>query len=617
MFPSDLETNGLLFDIEGVCFDIAMAIARGESFAEYSARVLVDTDTMLPPPADGNLRDDPALRRSLVLAFVRAVWRQFPDPKNRFAPYVLPSPERNAPCHCGSGRKYKKCCEPIERDVPSPQLNLLPNLLDALPKKRWDELVGSRISLDMVGATASDWGEEGRDKDVLTLLEPWFVGDKYFDTRHEILFDLLLNTYTNLGKPRKKSSLLERAMALGDRAMRSAAMQRRVSILADEGDYPAAWKEFRNAQREDPDAPALSHLEVIVLLNEGREAEARERARFWVTRLLKRRDPDLDDLIEMLNGIAEHGGEGMLHIAEEMKPGVAEFISALRNAPPVSSAYLLQPEEDSAGPLIPLPALEKAHFEWEEAFPGFALMDEEGEALIWISAPAWQAALDAQPILWQSFNVISALIGAVIAIAVPGTDGLIKELNQRAENLLREVIRSNTAEGLKLEWGWMENRVALSLLGDLIVEDLQHPPTEESLARLEWLVLTLNPNDNQGFRDDLLRSYLERGRYGDALALSDSYPDDLAPMRYNRALTLFALGETDKASTALGDAVKEFPKPLAWLLKANPKAPKQDKYGIAIGGDEEAWIYRTEHLHLWEQFGALEWARKASKSMRK
>ena len=39
-----------------------------------------------------------------------------------------------------------------------------------------------------------------------TTLEPWFSGDTHFDARHELLFDLLLDAYTNLGKPRKKSA---------------------------------------------------------------------------------------------------------------------------------------------------------------------------------------------------------------------------------------------------------------------------------------------------------------------------------------------------------------------------------------------------------------------------
>ena len=114
------------FNMEGAIAFIAMAVARGESFAEYSARALGDTDYLMPPPAHGNLRNDPGLRRSVALALIRALWRQMPDPQNRFAPAALPHPERNALCHCGSGKKYKKCCEPIERSVPIQHMNLLP-----------------------------------------------------------------------------------------------------------------------------------------------------------------------------------------------------------------------------------------------------------------------------------------------------------------------------------------------------------------------------------------------------------------------------------------------------------------------------------------------------------
>ncbi len=97
-----------------------------------------------------------------------------------------------------------------------------------------------------------------------------------------MLFDLLLDAYTNLGKPRKKSALLDRALAHGDRSLRSASMQRRVTMLADSGDYPRAWALFAQAQRSEPDSPSLSHLEVTLLLSQGRETEARERARFWL-----------------------------------------------------------------------------------------------------------------------------------------------------------------------------------------------------------------------------------------------------------------------------------------------------------------------------------------------
>jgi len=59
------------------------------------------------------------------------------------------------------------------------------------------------------------------------------------------------------------------------------------------------------------------------------------------------------------------------------------------------------------------------------------------------------------------------------------------------------------------------------------------------LPLLEWLVLTLNPNDNQAFRDELVHVYLDRGRPADALAVCERYPEDaLSGMMFGRVLAL-------------------------------------------------------------------------------
>jgi tetratricopeptide (TPR) repeat protein len=570
----------------------------------------------MPPPAQGNLREDPHLRRCLAVALVRALWRLMPDPTHRYAPAPLPNPERNAPCHCGSGLKYKKCCAPIDANVPIGRMNLLPYLLNALPKKRWSELVGSRIAPDMVGVTAHEWSREGKDKEALTLLEPWFTDDAHLDARHELMFDTLLETYTQLGKPRKKAALLDRGVAHGDRTIRSAAIQRRVCMHADEGDYADAWKLFAEAQRADPESPSLSHVEVTVLISEGREDEARARARFWATRLRRRGDPDLDDLIGFLDNIAHQGSGAMLDFAADREPAVGELRTAVHQAPPVACAYVLEPSGDSAGPLDAHAELEEALAEWEDAFPGPDDLEfpEDAESEIWASAPDWLALLEQRPILWQSFEVLDSLVQAALLIPLTGTESLAIELLDRAEQVLHEVLRANKAEGLKLEWGWLQNRTALSLLGERLSIEREQAPTAETMARLEWLVLTLNPNDNQGFRPRLLRHYLELGRYDDALAFADRYPDDFAPMRYSRALALFALGRTDEASSVLREAVGAYPKILTWLLKSQPKAPPSGRFGIEIGGDEEAWIYRQQHLGLWQHLGALDWAARIKRS---
>lgn len=159
--------------------------------------------------------------------------------------------------------------------------------------------------------------------------------------------------------------------------------------------------------------------------------------------------------------------------------------------------------------------------------------------------------------------------------------------------------------------------MALSLLGERRKIDRNQEPNAETLARLEWLVCTLNPNDNQGFRTRLLRHYLELGRFDDALALSDRYPDDFPAMQYSRILTLFALGRIDEADAALRHTMKRFPKPLEWLLKKNPNATPDGEYGMLIGADEGAWIYREEHFVLWQRLGALDWAAAIERSRKR
>jgi hypothetical protein len=600
------------FDLDAFLAWCTDAIARGADYAAYDAAFVRRVDVLFPPPAEGSLRDDPDLRRRLARCMARAIWRQTPHPAHRYAAAPLPSAERNAPCHCGSGAKYKQCCQLIERDVPLDRMNLLPRLLDALPSKRWGELPGSRIALDMVEHTAQEWSEEGRDQDVLALLEPWFGDDMRFDARHELLFDQLLDAYTNLGKPRKKSTLLDRALAHGDRTLRSAAMQRRVSMLADAGDYSRAWTLFAEAQRSDPESPSLSHLEVTLLLSEGREPEARERARFWLLRLQRRRDPDLAELIGFLRRIADEGARAMLQVAADSDADVATFLELWRAVPPIAVHYALKPQGDSAGPLQSSPVLSKALKNWNAAFPRIAyspLQDDGGDD-IWMVADAWLPVLRQQPILWNAFEVLDALARAAAQIPVPGTEDLTAAILERGERLLREVIRANGVDDLKLEWGWLENRPALSLLGGRIAREQADAPSADNLARLEWLVRTLNPSDNQGFRSDLLRRYLELDRPADALAFTDLYPDDFAAMRCGRALALFALDQVGLATFALRDAVQAYPKLLAWLLKPNPKEPRSDPFGVTVGGDYEAWIYRSECLGQWQRLGALDWARR-------
>ncbi|MCH8477918.1 MAG: SEC-C domain-containing protein, partial [Wenzhouxiangella sp.] len=242
----------------------------------------------------------------------------------------LSLPGRNERCHCGSGRKYKQCCQPLDQDIPFPEVNFLPTLLAQLPRKRWPELAGSRVDLERVEDTVRQWLEAGEDRAVVDLLEPWFARDSAFVGKNEFLFDGLLDAYSELRHPRKKASLIDRAARVGDRSIRSAAMQRQVSILADQGKFEQAWALFDQAQKSEPDSPGLSHLEVTTLIAEGREAEARQRADFWARRLARRHGSEFSPLIEFMKDIAKHGAAALGgRLAEEA--GAGNLAAALSN----------------------------------------------------------------------------------------------------------------------------------------------------------------------------------------------------------------------------------------------------------------------------------------------
>lgn len=598
---------------EGFWRYCVVLIAREASYPSYLDAVKLAHGQL---PAD--LRED-ALCWPVVSCMAREVWRRTPHPAARYALGTLPVPERNAMCPCGSGRKYKQCCLLIEHDMPKLEMNLLPMVLDTLPRRRWVELAGSRVSPDMVFDAAQQLNQEHREKETCALLEPWFVDDADFHAQREGLFDMLLDAYTELHKPRKKAQLLDRALAVGDRRMQSAALQRQSTMLADAGDYVAAWDVFGQAQRADPASTSLAHLEITLLISEGRHPEARDRARFWAHRLAALRDPALDELIAFMHEVAEHGEQALTQLMLDKEPDLHELVALLQAPPPMVAQYTLSPSAEDAGPLKPKPPLEKALRRWDAVVLQVSHSPLFDDAAMGPAAMAdWLPVLRQHPILWNAFEVLDTIVETmrawrvellINAVALPVLD--------RAEQLLREVLRVNHAEGKRLEWGWLENRPALSLLGNRIAIDWVEPPSESGLARLEWLVRTLNPSDNQGFRHSLVRAYLHIGRITDALALCESYPDDFAAMQYNHALALFAAGKSGLALTALRDAVHAYPKPLAWLLRVNPKAPVQGKWGVQVGGDEEAWMYRSDTLALWHQLGAMDWLRDCAKAFKK
>jgi hypothetical protein len=235
---------------------------------------------------------DERAQRALVHGLGTTVWNATPLPANGFRPRILPGPERNAACPCGSGEKYKRCCARVPPFPTIPAEAIWSLAARHLPARQMQDLASRGALPPQALVEAAVWFQEvGRPKQALRLLEPAFESARELDSRYEPALDLLLDLYDETGQSEHKRRTMERLAGELRPPLRAALWMRLASIAAGEHDPPAAWDFFRLAQKDDPENLNLAHLEVMLLLEEGRSAEAAERARYWLA-WMRRRDLD-------------------------------------------------------------------------------------------------------------------------------------------------------------------------------------------------------------------------------------------------------------------------------------------------------------------------------------
>jgi tetratricopeptide (TPR) repeat protein len=578
------------------------------------------------PSLVAQLPPDEEAQRMLAFAMFREIWNRVPRPDHDWRARPEAKPERNGPCPCGSGRKYKQCCGPLAGASPfgGDGLSLLSYVLERVPMSQYKTLPFNKLSPEELGHVASQWLEEDRYEEAVALLEPLLAHPDKLDARHEYAFDMLGDAYLELDEPDKRMRLVESMMQSPDRVLKSAAMHRRCTMLADRGEYAAAWKLFKEAQRTDPDNPSLAHLEVIMLINQGDVGEAQERARFWAKRL-RTLGYGGEQIVELLEEIAQDpsefieklnlGGDWEASDGEGLDDrSLLQLIGMVEALPAPAGHYRLQPQAGEAGPLEADAELASVEAEWREVYK--AGDDPDSDGIYPWTDTAWLDWLAGHPLAWHSFAILDDLLMAIDYALFNDDelesrlDAIVEVLLARALALLQLNLGENGAGDCKLEWGWMENHPALRLLGQAIerVED-----TPEELPLLEWLVLKLNPNDNLGLRERLVHVYAAAGRAADALAVCERYPNDaLGAMMYAHVLALYLLQRQDDAATALAEAQKRSPRIAKMLTARNPSMPELQPGLMTLGGEDEAWYYRQNWLAVWESTGALDWLRQAT-----
>ncbi len=553
------------------------------------------------------------------------IYNAMPLPEAGFQPRRIPEPGRNEPCLCGSGEKYKRCCLPLAGMLDLSGFNMLRYMLDTLPKKHFTELPASRVDPIAVYDTARQWHEEGDSERAIALLDPWFGGDAPLAGKLEPLFDQLMDCYLALGSERKRDRLVAVVLERGDRELRAAALQRRATILADRGDIEGAWETFREAQRADPDNPSHAALEITLLVSRGEIERARERARFWIARLERLRDPDLADLIGFLRAVQADPQAAMAGMDRQRIPALDSLEPLLAAAPAPEAHYEVVDQGEAGRMLKPRKALAGVEARWREVFPQTkpSLAGTQHDFTgMWDEPKQWLDFLKANPLAWHSFDVLDDLAMAVDALQTMGAGATILEpLLIRGTALLTANLDAGAPGDGTLRWSWLENRPALRMLAHLAfraLDAMDRGASVERFIELAERLIAFNPNDNHGMREALSRAYLARGSPEKALALTERYPDDVSGLTLNRILALVRLSRRGDALAALRDAARYHRVAIEMLLAGAPKQPRPDSgFGITVGGKEEAWEYRAAHRALWEQAGALDWLGTAWRDIRK
>lgn len=553
------------------------------------------------------------------------IYNHTPTPEHDFAVHPLPKPERNQPCPCGSGKKYKQCCSQLEmHNSPLADFNMLYYTLECAPKNMLATLPSSKVNSEALADVAEQWREEGKMDRVLALLEPWFKPAVTLNKRHRWLFDILMDVYLEEDKPLKRKRLLQRACEAEDKQLRADAWQRKATIEIDAGDISSAWKSYFVAQKLDPNAPSLALLELTLLVAEGNVDQAKARAVFWLARFKRSGDvgPGFLDLLAQCTQDPRAALSAAASTNENQPPALVELNRLLDSAPAIAAHYQLDIHADEAM-LQPEKALATLERQWaataQSNKPELTTFSND-DIDFWRRAEGWLPLLQTSPLLWNSFDVLDDLaMGADTILNAGGMQehwfDFFSVLLDRAADLLDAQLAAHPST-TKLPWLFMENRPALRLLAHKVsLLGLSEGLTQNFIHHAERLI-QLNPNDNHGFRTQLTTAYIANNQLEQAILLASHYEDDgLCAVPLNHVLALYLNNQHTEALARLKTIASRFDVAIKMLLAKSPKQPPADKYGIKIGGKPEAWFYRDDTLELWQQQGALEWLKTSIKKM--
>ncbi|MBB3332668.1 hypothetical protein BDK63_003568 [Halomonas campaniensis] len=561
----------------------------------------------------------------------RTLWDNAPLPSRGFRPDPLPAPKRNDPCPCGSGKKFKRCCQPRQQehalglDDELPVLQIAASLFTAKQRKEAASKAPPKLRLVLAELELDDSHPGKARTQLLKLLKQGGL-DAELQAR---AVHLLGEAYNALGhQSAGEKALSDLLPSLKPPAAAEALHWLTGQALLD-GHPAEALLHLHQAEALDPDNLSNGLFRVACLRDIGADAEAQRTAQEWlpVAQELGLEDAiaffeeqaSLATLPDAVPDAAPQEGDELETFADDATED--DHLMAIFGAPD----ELLKPiagllKAALRQPLFPV--------SFEPGPPG-----PDGDDTQWVLMPpseveqaqaAFYQAGDSQhpldpdlirqhPALLQSLDFLQQL-DAFAGVAFSNAhEQFNKALQRQQERLIAHVLDALPEDG-QLPWAWLEHRPLLRLMMQHALEQEDPDAAIRSLSKL----LALCPNDNLGVRAPLVNALLRDGQDEGALAICERFPDDaLAETHYGRVLALVRLNRLHDAEKALSEAYRALPKVLNYLIASKRKPPKLNPQGMTIGGPDQAWYYRQEMRDLFQATpGALGWMDSIKKRLR-
>lgn len=565
----------------------------------------------------------------------RSIWNVTPQPAHGFRPQPIAEPQRNAPCPCGSGKKYKRCCQQLASAHTMSLTEEMPIVQMAVSMFTQQQCQAAAKSAPpkvrlAVAQRELDDSHPGKARNqLLALLRKGGLETSL--QQHAV--GLLSEAYEQLGHHvAGQKAFLQLLPSLKPPAAAEALCWLSAEAVKD-GNPERAMLHILQAETLDPESLGVALHKILCLRALGADAEAQRTAQEWLplaqelgndealnffeeqASLATMEPTDYDDtlLTEPTDDEPEpDNGEDLRLLFgapdEKLQAVTQQLIRAI-NQPLYPVRFEPGPPEPDIGAdsqvLILPPQVEKAE--------GVLYSTPEG------IDPLDIALIRQHPALLQSAAFIEQL-GHYAGSPMNRVQQAFNDaLGQQRERLIEHILAA-LSQGATLSWGWIEHRPLLRMMVNQALVKLEgaEPDTDAAIALLTR-VLALCPQDNLGVRALLINELLRQHRAAEALAIAERYHagDHLADTHYGRVLALVQLNRLYEAEKALQVAHRALPKVLTYLISSKRKPPKLDPTGMTIGGADQAWYYREAMREVFAATpGMLAWMEKIRKRFR-